>query len=510
MDDLATAQRAQTRPRVAKSAHTSVFDQVVKMLDVKSTSFVSSPPTGGVRWASLCCIGVLVSASLAAAAPPATPIRLAESVAPGDLSQVKALLEVEGQLKLKPGGSNKEFLPLKITGKFLYDERRLPPAGPDAAPFRAAVRHYHRAEALFDVNQEKQNCVLPETHRLIVVGCRTGANTIGSPHGPLTREHLELIDIPGNSLALAGLLPDEAVAPGERWDVSAETVAGVLGWDQVKDCRVGGTLRSVDEDAASLEYEGTAEGRVSGVATEVELKAKCVFDRRRQRIRWFGAALREDRELSPAEPGFRVTARLQMAIGPLDTSPPLADAALAGLQIAPADMPPPLVLESRYAGCRLLADPRWYVVVDRDDATVLRYVDDGTSVAQCNITSLPDLSPGKHVLLETFRQDIQKTLGSYFAEFVDASQWRTDEGLRVLRVTASGAVSDVTVHWIYFLVSNEKGRRTAVVFTLNQENAERFGAADQTLLSGFEFIDEPEREETRVSDRSPADTTVTE
>jgi hypothetical protein len=480
------------------------------MLDEKVPGFVSRTQLQRLRTAYLSAL-VFLAAAMTEAAPPEGRTLLSESVHPGDLSQVKALLEVEGQLKLKPGGTTAQDLPLKITGKFLYDELRLP-TGKDESTggLVASVRHYHRAEALFEVNREQRTSLLPVANRLIVVGHSGSVTTIGCPFGPLTREHNELIDIPGNSLLLSGLLPADAVAPNEPWDIGQETLQGLLGWDTISDCQVQGTLNSVKDGSATIEYEGTAGGRVSGAATSVELKAKCVFDLEAGHIRWFGAALRENREAGPAEPGFYVTARLQMAISQLDNSEPLSEAGLAGLALSPSELPPPLTIESRYAGCRLLADQRWYVIVDRHDTTVLRFVDNGEAIAQCNITSMPDLAPGKHVLLDAFQQDIQKTLGSNFGQFVDASQWRTDEGLRVLRVSAAGVVSDVTVQWIYYLISDEKGRRTAVVFTLDQENAERFATADQTLASSFQFLDRAPPKEPRVTDQRPAEETGTE
>ncbi len=408
-------------------------------------------------------------------------------------------------------GAATQPLPLKITGKFLYDERRLPSSGAESAAGRlGSVRHYHRSEALFEVKHEQRNRVLPDTHRLIVVGQSGGATTMESPHGPLTREQRELIDIPGNSLLLSQLLPAATVAAGQSWDVSPTALQGILGWDAVSDCPVRGTLLSLDSESATIVFGGTAKGRVAGVESSVELKAKCVFDRQQRRLRWFGAALREDRGVGPAEPGFKVTARLQMAIRPIDESEPLSAASLAGVALDPQQATGLLTVESGHAACRLLADPRWYMIVDRHDATVLRFVDNGESVAQCNITTMPDLAPGKHVLLEAYQQDIQKTLGSNFGQFVDASQWRTDEGLRVLRVSAAGAVAEVTVQWVYYLVSDEKGRRTAVVFTLDQKNVERFAAADQTLVSGFQFLDRPHSDEPRLTDRQPSESTATE
>jgi hypothetical protein len=221
-------------------------------------------------------------------------------------------------------------------------------------------------------------------------------------------------------------------------------------------------------------------------------------------------ALREDREDGPAQPGFQVNARLKMTIAPLDTSEPLTDENLAGLALTVDEGSRLLQFQSAHAGCRLLTDRRWWVIRDSKEVTILRLVDNGDAVAQCNITAMPDLEPGKHVGLEQFQRDLQKALDENFDQFVEASQSRTDEGLRVLRVSAAGSVSDVDVHWIYYLVSNEKGRRTAFVFTLQEKFVEQFAATDHVLMSSFEFLARSPQDPPKLTERLEADTTTTE
>jgi hypothetical protein len=123
---------------------------------------------------------------------------------------------------------------------------------------------------------------------------------------------------------------------------------------------------------------------------------------------------------------------------------------------------------------------------------------------------MPDLEPGKHVSLKEFQQDVQKALEKNFGQFIEASQSRTDEGLRVLRVSAAGTVSDVGVHWIYYLVSNEKGRRTLVVFTMPEKRVEQFVATDHALMSSFEFLDRPTEQPPRLTERPQAESRTTQ
>jgi hypothetical protein len=454
---------------------------------------------------------VLVVTSTAVAEPPAPSVDLSESRKLDDLARVTALLEVDGHLKLKTDSTNVKKLPLNVSGKFRYEERLLELAnGPPAGRAVRAVRHYDRAEASFKINRRERQASLPVDKRLIVVERRDGPVLTVSATGPLTREQLELIDIPGNSLVLGQLLPGKEIEKGQQWQIDDSVLVGMLGWDAAGQCDAKGKLSNVDGNLATIEFEAAASGSVAGVPTKVELKGKCLFDSQRRRIVWLGMALREDRDGGPAQPGFQVTARLKMTIAPLEASDTLADQYLAGLPLTADEGSRLLLFESSHAGCRLLVDRRWWVILDSGEATILRLVDNGDPVAQCNISAMPDLEPGKHVSLEEFQRDLHKALDKNFGQFIEASQSRTDEGLRVLRVTAAGSVSDVGVHWIYYLVSNEKGRRVVFVFMLQDESVEQFAATDQSLMSSFEFLARSPAESPRVTERPDAEATTTE
>jgi hypothetical protein len=491
------------------------FVQEVKMLDANYSCAVSLnclQKTRLLMALSLSCAActTLLTAPLVAEQPTSS-VRLAESRIPNDLSRVTALLEVNGHLKLKADNTNVKQLPLIVTGKFRYDERLLElAAGHQTGHAVRAVRHYERAEANFKINRRERRASLPTDKRLIVVQRSDGPVLTVSPTGPLTREELELLDIPGSSLVLGQLLPGKEVAKNEQWEIKETALLGLLGWDAAGQCDVKGKLTQIDGAMATVEFEGTATGSVAGVATNVELKAKSLFDSQRQRIVWLGMALREDRDNGPAQPGFRVTAQLKMTVAPLDASEMLTDQNLSDLPLTVEEGATLLQFESPHAGCRLLTDRRWWLVLDSRDSTVLRLVDKGDPVAQCNITAMPDLEPGKHTSLEEFQRDVQKALDKNFGQFIQASQSRTDEGLRVLRVSAAGTVSDVGVHWIYYLVSNEKGRRTVFVFTLQEKLVEQFAATDHALISSFEFLDRSSSEPPKLTEKPGREATTTQ
>ena len=170
----------------------------------------------------------------------------------------------------------------------------------------------------------------------------------------------------------------------------------------------------------------------------------------------------------------------------------MANKALAGMPMVADPGTTRLDFESPLGGFEFSHDRCWHVIVDRSDVTVLRMVDRGELVAQCNISKLPKLPAGKRRQLGQFQQDIRRALGKVFGRFLAADQLQTDSGLRILRVVAVGTVSELPIQWTYYHVSNEEGRRVACVFTVESKLVERFAGYDRDWTSSLRFVDLPE------------------
>ena len=126
-------------------------------------------------------------------------------------------------------------------------------------------------------------------------------------------------------------------------------------------------------------------------------------------------------------------------------------------------------------------------MVDRHDATILRMVDRGDLIAQCNISRLPQLAKGEQLTLEAFQEDVKKTLGKNFSQIVEAGQDVSDNGLRTLRVIVSGTTADLPIQWSYYHLSDDAGNRAALVFTIEGSLVERFAQIDRELIAAFRF-----------------------
>jgi hypothetical protein len=128
-------------------------------------------------------------------------------------------------------------------------------------------------------------------------------------------------------------------------------------------------------------------------------------------------------------------------------------------------------------------------MLERGDLTVLRLVDRGDLIAQCNITPLAPLAKVQQLSMEGFQEDVKRVLGKNFEEMIEATEEVSESGLRALRVVVTGKVGELSIQWTYYHLSNDAGRRASLVFTLESSLLSRFAHIDRELIANFRFIE---------------------
>ncbi len=406
---------------------------------------------------------------------------------PGDTDRIVALLEVGGELK-EVVEDKVQRAKMGVKCNFSYDEKTLEvPTG--SADRSRSARYYDRLDTVIKVEDEVIKPVLRPQRRLIGVEIEPPKMTLFSPHGTLTRDELDLIDVLANSLLLDQLLPEKPVAIGEAWKHPKELMVALLGLDAAGQSDVQSVLKEVTDTVARMELSGRVEGALGGVSTEIELKAKYRFDLKSKRIDWLGLLVKEQRSIGHVKRGVDAVARLQIQISPKASSPRLTDATLENLSLTPTAGLSQLSYAPAKSGWQVTHDRRWYVIGDHRDLTILRRIDRGELIAQCNVSALPKSAPGKQVSLTEFQEDVQKALGKSFGEFVEAGQWANEADYRVYRVVVRGEVSQLPIQWNYYLVADEHGYQVAFAFTVEHKLVERFDKADEELIRSFRFLD---------------------
>ncbi|MBI1248225.1 hypothetical protein GC197_10365 [bacterium] len=400
----------------------------------------------------------------------------------GKTREIRTQLKVEGTMRINPDGKKVRTYPMTLDGKYVAFERNLSPA--------KSVRYYREAEADSTANDKPLVDKLPTVKRLIVVDASGDQPILFSPEFTLSREELDLVNIPGNPAILATLLPGQEVEIGQTWSPDNQALAQILGIDAVNNHEVTGTLTDVDANhVAKISLQGKISGAIQGVATEIELKARLNLDIRNKAITWFAASIHEDRSIGHALPGFDTTAVVRTQILPSQPMEELADAKLAKLSLTRNPGSEMLSFDGEETGFRVLYPRDWFAMAESQKQTVFRMVGEGELIAQANVNRLTNLKPGEQMTLEAFQEEVKKALKERLGQVVDASQAVNSQGLRELRVTAVGTANSMPITWIYYLVSDDAGKRYSTVFTFETDLAEKFGQADRSFMSGFDLIE---------------------
>ena len=395
---------------------------------------------------------------------------------------VTAKIQLDGTVK---PSADKKIAPLPITveGQFRYDEMLL---GESDLPDRRSVRYYHEAAASIDVDKHKNSPILREDMRLIAVKADKTGVSISSPHGPLTREELDLIDIPGSTLLLDDLLPNGEQKIGGSWKIADAALARLVCVDSVSRNGVNCELNSVNDSSAEIKIAGELDAAVAGVSTEIQLDGDATFDLKQKCLTSIQLRIKERRSVGYIGPGMNVTARLDVRIKPLDTSEQLTPAIVKeATETDPAASP--LELRSEMGGFHLVYDRRWHITRNQTALIVMRLIDRGELVAQCNINPLPRVEEGKSVSIEDFQAEVKKSLGKRFDHFDTVAEGKGAGRMKMLKVIASGTVSDIAIQWRYYLAIAPDGRRLAMSYTMENDLVERFADADTAMTESIEF-----------------------
>jgi hypothetical protein len=265
----------------------------------------------------------------------------------------------------------------------------------------------------------------------------------------------------------------------------------------VETSEIRGELVAISESDARIEFRGQVDGSVDGVPTVIRTVGKLTFDRILGTCSWLAMGVHETREIGKAEPGFDVSAVIKMLRRPLDK--PIALPQKPRPLAISAPIPEDRLyvdLRSDELGFAALMDRRWRMMNDVPGAAMIRMIDRDRSIAQCDLRPLVSLEPGAQWTLEALQEDVRRTLGEQLEQFVEADQRVSDSAIRVLRVTAQGAVEGVPIQWVIMHFSDDSGRRLLATFTMEGEHVDEFAGSDIQLANSLRMIEPVLNDET--------------
>ncbi|HEV3167693.1 MAG TPA: hypothetical protein VGZ22_27055, partial [Isosphaeraceae bacterium] len=229
-------------------------------------------------------------------------------------------------------------------------------------------------------------------------------------------------------------------------------------------------------------------GAALGGEGSITCSGSYTFDRKAARICHLTLTRTETRQPGPVEAGLDIKSTLTVERRPISAPPELTESALSALPAAlPAELEQLLFVaaEGKYS---LRHSRDWHIFSEDTQQSVLKRLDHGELVAQCNLATGPNAGKGRHQDLAQFRDDIRRALGRRFDRVLEAGEVEGPaDGTFRYRVAVGGHEGSVGVLWYYYLVANPEGDQLLVTFTLADAQAKQFADQDLQLIGSLEW-----------------------
>lgn len=430
---------------------------------------------------------------------PAEKFRVAEPTGDSRVFSVQLQVTTEGTAFTTKSPEEKAELPMKATAVFDFQERRLPPAGRDAEALRC-LREVRRASLETLVAEHRTQIEFPADRRVIVSnGTREGI-TCYSLDGPLSRETADLLEIPGDPLTLIPLLPPDQIEVAEEWTPPDWVLQMLTGIEAAESSQCKCRLDQATPHAAKITFTGKIVGLKLGAKTIVEVAGAMIFDRENEFLSQAKTIYRVQAGVGVINPGLKMT-----VTSVLGRKVETGGSALAAypLESVPLEAPAralDLTFAAQRWGLEFNHGRDWHLFHAVYDGTnpvaILRLMQYGSLVAQCNLSPIADAAPGQTVPLEQFEKDIQQSLGKRFVKILDREQIPVSDNRRIFRVVVEGQVdvtgakgtAQIPMNWIYYLVAAGNGKQASFVFAVEPSLMEQLATQDRQIVESLRFV----------------------
>ncbi len=425
-------------------------------------------------------------------------VTLAEPAADVRVRLVATEVRTDGKVYTNAGNGKSNEHPLSAMAAFRYRERRLPPGGREAQSLRA-LREFELATLQTRVANHDTSVDLPAGSRLVVArGERSGIQCY-APGAPMTRESADLLELPGDPLILTALLPLTPVEIGAEWKPSdwvSQMLASIEAIDAINiTCR----LAAADARTATVEFSGSVRGQKFGANTEIGLTGEMTFDREQEFIRAATIHYTIKSSIGTINPGIDAKVDVTIERSAATSSGRLTSAVADAIPLEPAPADLLLTFPAAPWGIQFRHDRQWHVFQALLEGTprvvILRLMEQGSLISQCNISPIAAAPPGKHTPLEQFQADIRQALGDKFKRIAAQDTISTDDGRTILRVLTEGEMlvkgekADVSIptNWIYYICADRSGKQVSLVFVIEPAYMEMLAGRDLELVKSLTF-----------------------
>jgi hypothetical protein len=286
-----------------------------------------------------------------------------------------------------------------------------------------------------------------------------------------------------------GFLPQTGVKIGQRWTVENWAVQMLTGTEALLKSNVSCELESVKNDLARVRFDGSLEGAIQGATTEINLTGHYVFDLKRNYLRSVELRQTEKRGVGSVSPGMDVLATVKLSRSPALGQGKLTDDVHAKIPLEPEAEQLELMLELPWnASLRHSRD--WHIFQKSSQQTVLRLVEGGGLIAQCNLSPLAEPKPGERMSEAQFHGLVTKGLGESLKSIIKYETIAENGELAIDRIIATGQSQDINMTWHYYQATSPAGN-LLFFFAFETDLKDKLGEEDRKLVQSLK-IQKPE------------------
>jgi hypothetical protein len=443
-------------------------------------------------------------------------ITLRESKRNGASTRVQTELKAKGLYRpgLPPGDASAEAkmpkpLQVEIETRFVFNERLVAVkvhgtsgsasidhvSGAADQPGNGgalrAVRHVIQAASAINGEVRLMSALIRPEVRLLVAERRNrdGSVVVVSPAGPLTWYELELVQGLGDPLVLGDLLPDRPVKVGDRWRVRDAGAQALSEYDSLTSNKLEATLESADAPKARIRLKGQIQGSARGGVGKMSCEGFLTFDLNAALVDHLDLNRVESRQAGPVEAGLDIKSTLTVTRQAADPPPELSETALAGIPLEITPERELLRLNTPSGKAAVLHDRHWHMFWEDPKLIVLKRLNGGQVIAQCNLMVGPDAGKGRHQDPIQFRDDIRRALKQRFVQFLGAGEIDGNPagGFRY-KVGVQGREGKLDIVWYYFLIASPEGEQLLATYTLAEDHVQVFGEQDLLMIGSLKWL----------------------
>jgi hypothetical protein len=302
----------------------------------------------------------------------AQEVTLSEQFKPGHTTKIELKVKLTAKLALPAQEKDKQGRIVAIAGNstLVFEERVL---APDEADTYKTVRMYREVAFEKTIDDVKLDAgIRPSVRRMVVLKPIEQKDSLPrpvpfSPDGPLTLGELEIVSIDiFNPTLVPGLLPPNAVKPGQSWKASAAAIGELTNLEKVEEGSVAvefvGIVKPNGKELARLKIAGIVRGVDKDGPSRHKLEGTAYFDLNARLLTYVSMKATKELLDGKGQTGGIVEGQFTLTRTPVAKMPAeLSDASLRDLDLKNTVENTLLLYDNPDLGIRFLHPRSWRV-----------------------------------------------------------------------------------------------------------------------------------------------------